>query len=102
MITGNKKQNILERNRRITQAIHIARLMESEDFKFLIDAIDEIEDKFRYQDILAVKDDALGDQKGIVSGLIMVKQMFDDMKILAEKPRKDPETGEPEILNKKK
>lgn len=102
MITPTKKQNILERNRKIDRAIHISRLMDSEDFKYLMDELDEQENDYRFQDILGIKDDALSDQKGIVGGILLIKKMFEDMKILSEKPRRDPETGEFEVLNKKK
>lgn len=98
-----EEQNlIIERNEEIEDAIHISRLMDTKEYAVLYRKIEDLLKIFRFQDILGIKDDSLKDQKGIVMGIESVKNLFSEMKSLAEKPKRDPETGEEEILNKKK
>jgi len=91
-------KSIEVRNKRIEDAVLVSQMMDSDGFKIAEKEIKEIEKTFRFQDILGIKEEALSDQKGIVLGLQQVIDYFKKMKSLAETPRLNPETGEPEVM----
>lgn len=98
-----KEKNQIEqrkkRNKNIEDAVLVAQMMEMPGYAIMRKEMDETEKAFRFQDILAVKDNALQDQKGIVMGIKQIQNYLDGVKKLAETPRVDPETGEKEKMN---
>jgi len=102
MLEIKEQKKIEERNKKIGEAILISQMMDHKGFSILKKNIEEKRDFVMYQNILGIKDDALKDQKGIVCGIMQILNYFDEVKSLAMKERKDPLTGEKEVLNKKK
>ena len=101
MANRTEKQNE-QYNQSIIDALHIAQMMESKGFRVLNKFLEEKEQEFRYQDILGLKKENLDEQKGMAAFIDSLFDYFGHQKLLAEKPKVDIETGEPEILNKKK
>lgn len=98
MLDTKQQKSIEKKNKEIEDAVLASQAMEHDGFKVIKKKISELEKKFRFQDLLGVQDDALKDQKGMVLGIIQVQELFKDIKTLAEKPRRDPITGEPEKM----
>lgn len=101
MKSAQEQKQIEKNNKEIEDAVAVAQMMEHPGYKIFIKKLKEVENKFRHQDILGIKDDALSDQKGIVLGIIQVQDLFKEIKNLAERPRRDPMTGEPEKMREK-
>ena len=96
-----EQKEIIIYNKQIEEAVLISKTLEGNAGKIIKRDLLLLEKKFRFQDILGIKDDSVKDQKGIVIGIQQVQNYFDDIEVLATKPRKDPVTGEPEEMNKK-
>ncbi len=100
-MNNSKKQiHIIEKNKKIVNAVLVTEMMACKGFRVFMKNLTELENSIRYQDILGIKDGALADQKGIALGIAQVKDYFQTMSKTAEQPRIDPETGIPEKLKK--
>jgi hypothetical protein len=97
-----EQQHILKRNYEITRAVKISQMMETEGYAAFKELMEEKEKEFRFQDILALNVENLEDQKGIVLGINTVMNLLLEQEIMAEQPRRNPETGEPEVMPKNK
>ena len=98
-----KEQKYIEaENRKIEEAVAVSKLMASPDGKIIKRDLLLLEKKFRFQDIMGIQDEALTDQKGIVLGINQVEEYFNEMDLKSKRPRRDPVTGKPEVMNKKK
>jgi hypothetical protein len=93
-----KKEKIIKRNKEIVEAIFVSQMLDHKGSKIMISHLEKLKDKYRFQDILGIKDGALSDQKGIVLGIMEVLSYFEEIKKKAEKRKVDPDTGEEEIL----
>lgn len=101
---NNKKQanKIDKKNKEIEDAVLVAQMLEHPGYKIVKRDLARMEKSFRFQDIMGVKDSALGDQKGIVLGIIEIQNYFIKIVKKSEQPRRDPLSGEPEIMSEKK
>lgn len=97
-----KQKKIEKKNKEIEDAVLMSQMMDHDGFKLLKKKIGSMERSFRFQDILGIKDDSLKDQKGIVVGIMQMQRYFEDIKKLAEQPRRDPNTGVPEKMKSNK
>lgn len=97
-----KQKSIEKKNKEIEDAVLMSQMMEHDGFKIFKKKISEMEKGFRFQDIMAIKEDALNDQKGIVMGINLIQEYFKEIIKTANRPRLDPVTGEPEKMNEKK
>ncbi|MFA5151862.1 MAG: hypothetical protein WC554_04795 [Clostridia bacterium] len=98
MLEIKQQKKIEKENKIIEEAVSAARLIDSPEFKIILKNIKDIEKKFRFQDILGIKDDAIKDQKGIVLGINEILNYFKNVKLISERPRRDPITGQPEKM----
>ncbi len=98
-----EQQDIIsKRNSEIEEAVAVSQMMESRGYKIVARDLKIMEETFRFQDILGIKEGALSDQKGMVIGFQETQKYFVNKDRLAKEPRRDPKTGKKEILNKKK
>jgi len=102
MLDTKQQKNIEKKNKEISDAILMSQMMDHKGFKVFKKFIENKANEIRFQDIFGIKDDALKDQKGIAMGIMQVISYFEDIQKDALKPRRDPITGEPEVLNAKK
>ena len=102
MKSKKEQKHIEAENKKIEEAVGISQLMDTSSGKTIKRDLLLLEKRFRFQDVLGIKDEAVKDQKGIVLGVQQVQSYFDDIEIRAKQPRRDPITGKPEIMNAKK
>lgn len=97
-----KNGTIEEENEEILKCVDIRKLMEQKPWEFLSDLVDELEVVHKHQDITTIKKDDLLRAQGRVEGIMEVKKLFENIKEEAEKPERDPITGEEIPLGKNK
>jgi len=106
MLSENEKKHVIKMNKRITDAIIIYKAFDTKNGKksleTLLKCLNGMEKEYRFQDILGIKDEALKDQKGIVTGINLVINYIKKLDKLSFTPRRDPDTGEEEKIAKKK
>ncbi len=100
-MNNSKKQiHIIEKNKKIVNAVLVTEMMKHKGFGIFMKYLVELEDQYKFQNILGIKEGALAGQQGIVVGLEEVKQFFEKMENRSKQPRQSPETGELEQLKK--
>jgi hypothetical protein len=102
MKTAQEQKAIEADNKKIEEAVAVSQLMSSSTGKIIKRDLLLMEKKYRFQDIMGIKDEALADQKGIVLGIHEVEAYFKEMDAKSKQPRRDPVTGEVEVMNEKK
>jgi hypothetical protein len=96
------KQQIIKHNKRIKDAIFVSQMMELPGFKVFEKYLLEKKEEIRFQDIFQITKAILPEQKGIALGIEDSLTYFEQQKRTALHPMIDEETGEVEVLNKKK
>lgn len=100
---GLTKEQIIAHNKMIDEAVLVCQMMETAGFVVLSEFLKERETRYRFQDILGIKDnDTLMQHQGMAMSNDELMQYFKDSKVRAMLKKRDPETGEEEILNASK
>lgn len=99
----NEKEKRQKQNERIREAVLVAQMMETKGFKIFKDWLENRTNEFRFQDVMGLSDEkTVITQQGYIVAYGDVKQFFEEKNVVSQKPMIDEDTGEPEIMNKKK
>lgn len=97
-----EKEQIIQKNKQITDAIWVSQMQDHEGFKIFLEDINEVEKVYQFRDIRDVQSlDDLNFAKGYVQALEEMKNYFESQKRFALLPMTDPDTGDEEVLNEK-
>jgi len=98
----NDKEQIIKRNKDISDAILVSQMQDTEGFAIVKEYLNGLSKKIRFQDIMGIRDEkVLYTQQGVSMAIDDIIQFFEDKKRMAMLKMVDPDTGEEEILNNK-